>query len=83
VCLWSTSALISAGPEPSRLVQGLTLDVWVHAVWWFAPFFSGGGYASEAVAFALALARVPHGMEEGRLWITQHGDSYEMSALQV
>jgi glycosyltransferase involved in cell wall biosynthesis len=40
---------------------------------WFAPFFSGGGYCSEAVAFAAALATV---IPEGRFGIRHHGDSF-------
>eukprot|EP01137_Pigoraptor_chileana_P033863 Opistho-2@25475 len=37
---------------------------------WMAPFFSGGGYCSEATSFALALwDRLP-------LRIAQHGDSF-------
>lgn len=46
------------------------------AVWWHAPFFSGGGYSSEAVGFVTALHRA-HALPEGQLWATQHGDSFE------
>ncbi|CAM9278909.1 unnamed protein product, partial [Heterosigma akashiwo] len=38
---------------------------------WFAPFFSGGGYSSEAIAFATALD--DHGVP---IKIVQHGDSF-------
>ena len=39
-------------------------------VYWYAPFFSGGGYCSEATAFVLELSeRVPVRLE-------QHGDGY-------
>jgi glycosyltransferase involved in cell wall biosynthesis len=37
---------------------------------WFAPFLSGGGYCSEAIAFALGLA------PRLEVQIVQHGDSY-------
>ena len=42
-------------------------DLHVH---WFAPFWSGGGYSSEAIAFAEAL----YGRIQ-RFKISQHGDS--------
>lgn len=29
-----------------------------HPVWWFAPFFSGSGYSSEAINFALSVTQV-------------------------
>eukprot|EP00300_Choanocystis_sp_HF-7_P014113 c18570_g1_i4.p1 GENE.c18570_g1_i4~~c18570_g1_i4.p1 ORF type:complete len:377 (+),score=52.40 c18570_g1_i4:427-1557(+) len=29
-----------------------------HRLWWFAPFLSGGGYCSEAMAFVLALRNI-------------------------
>lgn len=43
------------------------------SVHWMAPFFSGGGYCSEATAFVLALD------EEWRVSISQHGDSFSAS----
>ena len=52
------------------------------AVWWFAPFFSGGGYSSEAIDFALALDSSPVIKEDG-CWITQHGDAIKRGVLQV
>lgn len=51
-------------------------------MWWFAPFFSGGGYSSEAVEFALALHASPVLKRDG-LWITQHGDAIKRGVLQV
>ena len=42
---------------------------------WSAPFFSGGGYCSEALAFVLALS--PH--LPSSLQIVQHGDSLSQS----
>lgn len=39
-------------------------------LWWFGPFFSGGGYSSEAIAFADAL--VPR----IKLRITHHGGEF-------
>lgn len=38
-------------------------------LWWFAPFLSGGGYSSEAIAFATALS------DRVNLRVTHHGDS--------
>ncbi len=40
---------------------------------WFAPFFSGGGYSSEAISYVSEL----QGMID--LSIVQHGDSYSDS----
>eukprot|EP00040_Diaphanoeca_grandis_P025030 m.138235 g.138235 ORF g.138235 m.138235 type:complete len:538 (+) comp29979_c0_seq2:51-1664(+) len=45
-------------------------------VWWFAPFFSGGGYCSEAIGFALALHN------HVQLKITHHGDSVNTRFMQ-
>lgn len=46
------------------------------SVWWLAPFFSGGGYGSEALALfqGLELARESRGGGVNRLKVTQHGD---------
>ena len=52
------------------------------AVWWHAPFYSGGGYSSEAIAFMLALWNAPQ-MARERLSIVQHGDSFEDDAYDV
>lgn len=41
-------------------------------VGWFAPFFSGGGYCSEARSFILALDKVGY----HNISIAQHGDSW-------
>ena len=41
----------------------------VPEVAWFAPFFSGGGYSSEAIAFAEALDSAG-----ARVSAVQHGD---------
>ena len=51
------------------------------ALWWHAPFFSAGGYASEAAAFMLALAR--HPQNTLHLGITQHGDAFDGSVLEA
>ncbi|ETV98482.1 hypothetical protein, variant [Aphanomyces invadans] len=40
---------------------------------WYAPFLSGGGYCSEAISFAGALAQINSPLFS--LHITQHGDS--------
>jgi glycosyltransferase involved in cell wall biosynthesis len=39
---------------------------------WMAPFFSGGGYCSEALAFAQGIVGTP---TSGPFTITQHGDA--------
>lgn len=52
------------------------------AVWWMAPFLSAGGYASEAVAFAMALAQSPY-VQPHKLWISQHGDGVSRAVVQV
>jgi len=52
------------------------------AVWWFAPFFSGGGYASEAIDLVLALHGSPTFRPDG-IWATQHGDGIQRGVLQV
>jgi len=52
------------------------------AVWWFAPFFSGGGYASEAIDLVLALHGSPAFRPDG-IWATQHGDGIQRGILQV
>jgi hypothetical protein len=51
-------------------------------VWWTAPFLSGGGYSSEAVAFAMALAQ-SSAMQPHKLWISQHGDGVSRAVVQV
>ena len=43
---------------------------------WMAPFYSGGGYCSEAIAFVSSLQ---HLSPDIRLKIIQHGDSYSRS----
>ena len=52
------------------------------AVWWHAPFYSGGGYSSEAVAFMLALWSSP-ALSRRRLRIAQHGDGFSKEAYRV
>ncbi len=51
-------------------------------LWWMAPFFSGGGYSSEAISFAAALSD-SSAILPGRLWISQHGDGFRPGILQV
>lgn len=51
-------------------------------VWWMAPFFSGGGYSSEAISFAAALSASP-AIATGQLWISQHGDGFRPGIMQV
>lgn len=53
-------------------------------MWWFAPFFSSGGYATEARDFVLGLLEiqaVPTRQLAG-LRITQHGDAVDEKALE-
>lgn len=45
---------------------------------WFAPFYSGGGYSSEAISFLQAL----HKLGISNFTISQHGDSYNSQFLQ-
>mmetsp|Transcript_21458 Transcript_21458/g.38187 ORF Transcript_21458/g.38187 Transcript_21458/m.38187 type:complete len:218 (+) Transcript_21458:39-692(+) len=47
-------------------------------LWWHAPFFSGGGYSSEAISFAIALHRFA---AAPKLWISQHGDAFNPRVL--
>lgn len=47
-----------------------------------APFVSGGGYSSEAVAFAMALSQSP-AIQQDKLWISQHGDGISKEVMQV
>eukprot|EP00475_Leptophrys_vorax_P003140 TRINITY_DN11818_c0_g1_i5.p1 TRINITY_DN11818_c0_g1~~TRINITY_DN11818_c0_g1_i5.p1 ORF type:complete len:415 (-),score=110.89 TRINITY_DN11818_c0_g1_i5:61-1305(-) len=58
------------------LLLGLLLVIEVE---WFAPFFSGGGYCSEAIAFALSLHE--HYSQHVSLKIHQHGDSFNRDFL--
>ena len=39
---------------------------------WYAPFYAGGGYCSEAISFVLGLDKVP----DVRVQIVHHGDSF-------
>eukprot|EP00959_Pyramimonas_sp_CCMP1952_P038980 816288-Pyramimonas_sp.AAC.2 len=43
-------------------------------LWWFAPFYSGGGYGSEAVGLVNSL--LDHANVTLDLRVTQHGDAY-------
>jgi hypothetical protein len=54
----------------------------IAAVWWFAPFFSGGGYSSEAIDVVLALHASP-AFRTDSIWATQHGDGIQRGVLQV
>lgn len=50
-------------------------------VWWHAPFLSSGGYASEAIAFALGLSKC-NAMKAGGLRISQHGDGINANVIE-
>ena len=52
------------------------------AVWWHAPFYSGGGYSSEAVGIMLSLWESP-ALSRKRLLIAQHGDLFKQPAYNV
>jgi glycosyltransferase involved in cell wall biosynthesis len=43
---------------------------------WFAPFYSGGGYSSEAFAFASAFEQLNRSAHNIEFSIAHHGDSY-------
>lgn len=85
---WSTSdgaECASTGKPAAPDVMGSCSDSTAQlnvSIRWYAPFLSGGGYASEAVAFALALVASP-AVAAGRLQIAQHGDGISDSSLLV
>ena len=58
------------GESQTGLINGNTLT-WKPSIHlqWFAPFFSGGGYSSEAISYIQELRKWLH------LGIEQHGDS--------
>ena len=47
------------------------------SVIWYAPFFSGGGYCSEAISFAIGLYKA--GVD---IKIVQHGDSFNQKFVE-
>lgn len=55
-----------------QIVVVTSIDPIDSVLHWFAPFFSGGGYCSEATAFITAL----HSVNYTKLHIDQHGDSF-------
>ena len=44
---------------------------------WYAPFFSGGGYCSEAISFVLGLYK-----KGVNIKIIQHGDSFNQKFVE-
>lgn len=50
-------------------------------VLWMAPFFSGGGYSSEALSFASGLLAADMHNKDVRFKIGQHGDSVSFEFL--
>lgn len=56
--------------------------MWRSAVWWHAPFYTGTGYSSEAIAFMLALWNSSR-VSRQQLSIAQHGDGFEQPAYDV
>ena len=68
--LWSAFVIYNISSSPvSSGVTKFREDL--PSVIWYAPFFSGGGYCSEAISFAIALRKA--GV---RIQIVQHGDSF-------
>jgi len=67
--------------EPLPVEEEASKKPLAFGVWWFAPFLSGGGYSSEAVGFATALAGSADLRSEGLL-LTQHGDALSHSFFQ-
>ena len=49
----------------------------VPSVIWYAPFFSGGGYCSEAISFVLGLYKLGVNIR-----IVQHGDSFNQKFVE-
>jgi glycosyltransferase involved in cell wall biosynthesis len=49
----------------------------VPSVIWYAPFFSGGGYCSEAISFVLGLYKLGVNIK-----IVQHGDSFNQKFVE-
>eukprot|EP00741_Cyanophora_paradoxa_P004321 tig00000792_g4195.t1 len=74
----SAASPAAAAPAPARpgsSKENETADIFV---WWHAPFFSGGGYCSEAIAFAMALDKgdPERGVPAVPVRIAQHGDGF-------
>ena len=57
------------------LIDDTNVDAHLLDLIWMAPFFSGGGYSSEAIEFVKALSY------NTTVRIYQHGDSFEQSFL--
>lgn len=64
---FSTSAPTSSSSSSQSSQLGTTLR-------WFAPFYSGGGYCSEAFAIVSSLHEIPN--RNFSLEIVHHGDSF-------
>mmetsp|Transcript_8190 Transcript_8190/g.18679 ORF Transcript_8190/g.18679 Transcript_8190/m.18679 type:complete len:331 (+) Transcript_8190:38-1030(+) len=61
------ASFIGATGSRAETPQEATLP----SVAWYAPFYSGGGYCSEAIAFVQSLDRIGASVQ-----IVQHGDGY-------
>lgn len=75
--LWTLSTLLFAivyGEVFIRDVDTLfnPLEQYSNDFTWYAPFYSGGGYSSEAIAFVKALDK----LHIRNFTISQHGDSW-------
>lgn len=56
----------------------VAVETFSNNVNWFAPFYTGGGYSSEAISFVKALDKV--GVKN--FTITQHGDSWNQDFVE-
>lgn len=70
-CPWQTGTLAFLLLASSWHLTVVSSEDSLLAVQWYAPFFSGGGYCSEATSFAHALDQAGVGVT-----IVQHGDGY-------
>eukprot|EP00945_MAST-04E_sp_MAST-4E-sp1_P001223 g1223.t1 len=66
--LWGAFIVYSVASSPGGGIKANYRTDTLPVIW-YAPFFSGGGYCSEAISFALALRKA--GV---RVQIVQHGD---------
>ena len=63
--------LVSSKASESPVTNNVATVSSVLPVIWMAPFFSGGGYCSEAIDFAKSLSA------RTEVLIAQHGDSHD------
>lgn len=68
--LSTKSPTLSVDP-PSPAVRPEPLQF---PVWWFAPFYSGSGYGSEALSYVQSLIQTGS-LREADIWLTHSGDA--------